>query len=144
MRRRARDPSQSRESGDGSKFEVFGTSNPELRTMDRTVLSSLPRHAPVRGAGALFQHPARRRYPRDVSSFSPAIPVRILTSSIAWQPVAPSVLLRLPCHQKFTHLARGFSLGALHAVRDSCGIRIANSWFLSPFDWRRISWQKQQ
>jgi hypothetical protein len=46
MRRRARDPPQSRESDNGPKFEVFGTSNPELRTMDRTVLSILPSHAP--------------------------------------------------------------------------------------------------
>ena len=42
---------RSRETGEGSKFEVFGTSNLELRTSDRAFLACLARHA----------HPVRRR-----------------------------------------------------------------------------------
>src|SRR5437899_3219329 len=44
----------------GTKFEVFGTSNSELRTSDRAFLACLSIHASrSMAAGGLFQHPAR-------------------------------------------------------------------------------------
>src|SRR6266404_8786875 len=44
----------------GPKFEVFGTSDPELRTSGRAFLACLALHASrAMAAGGLFQHPAR-------------------------------------------------------------------------------------
>jgi len=54
--------------------------------------------------------------------------------SIAWRPVVSPRVLRLPCHEETPHLAQRFSHDTHDAVRDSCGIRIANSLFLSQLD----------
>lgn len=52
--------------------------------------------------------------------------------------------LPVPSHDESTHLAQCFSPDWQDAERDSCGIRIATSQFLSPFDQRRIAWQIQR
>lgn len=85
---------------------------------------------------------------RRPSRFSPRVRsvyrVKILTSSISWQPAEPSVAVYFPSIHEFTHLEHGSSHGVHQTVRDSCGIRIANFPFLSPSDQRRNLWQMQQ
>ena len=76
----------------------------------------------------------RSRYPRHQSVVRRMFPVRILTSSIDWRPVLFPSVLPLLRYDESTHLARGFTDEARRTERISCGIRIANSLFLTPLD----------
>ena len=64
-------------------FEVFGTSNPELRTSGRTFLACLARPAlRFMDAGGLFQHPARAvpELLRKAAPYAPLVTGGLATS----------------------------------------------------------------